>query len=121
MFGPLRKIGNNAENLALQYLKKNSLKLIKQNFNSKFGEIDLIMLDNNVLVFIEVRYRTQNKFGLSVETVDIFKQQKIIKTAQLFLQKYKKYHDFICRFDVIGVESSLKYPQFNWIKDAFIL
>jgi putative endonuclease len=121
VFSLKRQTGNKAENLALQYLKENGLKLIQQNYLTKLGEIDIIMLDkcNQDLVFVEVRYRSNVSFGSAVDSVTSDKQIKIIHTAQLFLQQHRKYQDFICRFDVLGVESNLKYPNFFWIKDAF--
>jgi putative endonuclease len=125
MWSPLRKVGNTAENIAKKFLQKNQLKLVEANYLSKFGEIDLIMLDTSsndeILVFIEVRFRTSDNFTTSVESIDANKQKKIIKTAQIFLQKNPKYADNICRFDAVGVENSLKSPVINWIQNAFIL
>ncbi|MDC9714600.1 MAG: YraN family protein [Gammaproteobacteria bacterium] len=121
MFSLKRQVGNKAENLALQYLKKHGLKLVEQNYLIKGGEIDLIMLDKSEknLVFVEVRYRANAHFGSAISTVNSAKQAKIIRTANYFLQKNSDYDDFICRFDVIGLESDLKCPKINWIKDAF--
>jgi putative endonuclease len=125
MWSPLRKVGNTAENIAKKFLQKNQLKLVKANYLSKFGEIDLIMLDTSsndeILVFIEVRFRTSDNFTTSVESINTNKQKKIIKTAQIFLQQNPKYTDNICRFDAVGVENSLKSPKINWIQNAFIL
>ena len=119
MFGPKRKIGNQAESQALTYLKQQGLSLIKQNYASKRGEIDIIMRQGECLVFVEVRYRRQSNFGHAIETVDRYKQQKLIAGAEYFLQQHPEYQDFICRFDVVGIESDLKYPTIDWIKDAF--
>ena len=121
MWSPLRKIGNNAETVAEKFLHKRGLKTITTNYLSKIGEIDLIMQDDSVIVFIEVRYRLSANFTSSVESVDVKKQRKIIKTAELFLQKNPKYQDSICRFDVVGLENSLKSPTINWITNAFTL
>lgn len=121
MFSLKRQIGNQAENLAVQYLKKNGLKLIDRNYLTKMGEIDIIMLDksNQNLVFVEVRYLKNTFFGSAIDTIGHSKQTKLIHTANFFLQQHSKYDDFICRFDVIGVEFDLKFPEINWIKNAF--
>ena len=89
MFSFKRRIGNNAEALALDYLKQQGLSLIEQNYLTKLGEIDIIMLDKNtkILVFIEVRYRKHTSHGASIETVNRSKQQKIMHTTQQYLQK----------------------------------
>ena len=116
-----RKIGHQAEQIALNYLSKHSLKPLTQNYSTPSGEIDIIMLDKtcNELVFVEVRYRAETDFGSAVESVNPPKQRKIIQTAKHYLQKHTQYQNFVCRFDVIGIESDLKYPRINWIKDAF--
>ncbi len=107
--------------MALEYLTQQGLTLVQQNYLTKVGEIDLIMLDvqTQVLVFVEVRYRRNAHFGSAVESVDRAKQLKIIRTAQHYLQQQHEFDEYICRFDVIGLESDLKYPTINWIKDAF--
>jgi len=121
MFSFKRQTGNQAENLALAHLQENDLQLIEQNYLTKCGEIDIIMLDKSeqTLVFVEVRYRQNNQFGSATDTVDQHKQNKLIRTAQYYLQQHSGYQEFICRFDVVGVESDLKYPTINWIKNAF--
>lgn len=130
-------LGKKAEKQALKYLKRQGLQLITKNYLTKVGEIDIIMIDDNTLVFVEVRYRLNNFYGDAIDTINSNKQQKIIRTAEIFLQKYEKYENFICRFDVIGIKSNLKYRKPSvinkikylltdnfyayWIKDAFEL
>ncbi len=123
MFSFKRQVGDQAETIALKYLCKHGLEPIEKNYLAKTGEIDIIMLDKfeQTLVFVEVRYRQNTRFGSATDTVDYNKQVKLIRTAQHYLQKHIKYQDFVCRFDVVGVESDLKYPQISWIKDAFTL
>ena len=121
MFSIKRQIGNQAEDIALKYLIQQGLKLIEQNYLAKVGEIDIIMLDKagQVLVFVEVRYRKNIRFGSATDTVTPSKQAKIIRSAQRYLQQHDEFDEYICRFDVVGLESDLKYPKINWIKDAF--
>jgi putative endonuclease len=79
------------------------------------------MLDKfeQTLVFVEVRYRQNTQFGSATDSVNHNKQTKLIRTAQYYLQQRSKYQEFICQFDVVGIESDLKYPKINWIKNAF--
>ena len=121
MFSIKRQIGNQAEDIALKYLIQQGLTLIEQNYLTKVGEIDIIMLDKSeqVLVFVEVRYRKNTLFGSATDTVTPSKQTKIIRSAQRYLQQHDEFDEYICRFDVVGLESDLKYPKINWIKDAF--
>jgi len=109
-----QQLGNKAEQLALRYLLKQGLKHLESNFRSRYGEIDLIMLDQETLVFIEVRYRKQAFHGGAAASVDRHKQQKLIKTGLSYLQKHTP--EAICRFDVVAIEEKGKL---EWIRDAF--
>lgn len=111
-------VGNRAENKALQYLKKRGLQCKERNFHSRYGEIDLICLDKDVIVFVEVRYRKNQQFGGAVASITNSKIQKIRKTAALYIQKLKLQNQ-PCRFDVLCLTGDLKKPQFDWLKNAF--
>lgn len=112
--------GKKAENLALTYLQGQALKLVARNWHCAYGEIDLIMQDNKILVFIEVRYRQQANWGLPIETITKAKQKKIITTAQLFLQKNKQWLLNPCRFDVISITDNInEHPNIDWLTNAF--
>jgi len=109
--------GKEAEDRALRYLQQNGLQLVESNFSCRFGEIDLIMQEGETLVFVEVRYRKQNRFGSALESVDRRKMERLTKTAQLFLQQHKKFAQQPCRFDVIGLGPD--QGRIDWINNAF--
>ncbi len=109
--------GKIAEELARDYLKNNGLRFIDKNFNSRYGEIDLIMQDQNSLVFIEVRYRKNQDYGGAKASVTFSKQQKIQKTALYYMQQ--KGREFNARFDVIAMSGENKNLTIEWIKNAF--
>ena len=106
--------GDLNEQAACKYLQRRGLKLICANYFSRFGEIDLIMRDNNTLVFVEVRYRRNQSFGGAVMSITPGKQRKISLTALDFLQKNKK-TNALCRFDVVAISEN----NTEWIKSAF--
>lgn len=112
--------GEYAESVASKYLQAQGLKLLKRNFSCKCGEIDLIMQDNEFLVFVEVRYRKQTQFGHPLETINYKKQQKVIKAVQYFLMAQPKYNQFPCRIDAVAIHSQIQsgQEQIQWIKDA---
>lgn len=110
-----KKAGIEAEIKALNFLLKQGLELIQKNFVGSSGEIDLIMQDQDDIVFVEVRYRHDDKYGSALETIDATKQRKIIKTAHYFLHKHRLIDKVNCRFDVIAIEGIM----LDWIKDAF--
>ena len=106
-----------AEKAAEAFLNSRGLTIIARNFSSRFGEIDLIGIDKNDLVFVEVRFRSNTHFGSAAETVTIAKQRKITKTAHYFLQTHPSYSKKLMRFDVIGMSNN---SQIEWIKGAFL-
>lgn len=112
-----RTQGQHFEEKALALLLNNKHTLVTQNFHARTGEIDLITLDTpqNCLVFTEVRYRNTTHFGGALASVDARKQQKIIQTAQQFLQSHPKWQKYDCRFDVVAFEGE----QHDWVKNAF--
>ncbi len=118
---PKRKRGDQAEQLALDYLQKNQLVLLEKNFQINAGEVDLIMQDQagDALVFVEVRYRKNADFGGAAESVTPKKQQRIIKAALAYQQKHAPRSSM--RFDVVAIEGDnvSDSSNINWIKSAF--
>lgn len=113
------KTGEEAEALALKFLQSQGLTLITKNWHCPYGEIDLIMLNHKQLHFIEVRFRKQSQWGLAQETVTHVKQQKLIKTAMLFLQKHQQYAIKHCQFDIIAINGNLNRANLTWLTNAF--
>ena len=106
-------IGKNYENIAVNYLKKSGYKIIAQNYRLKIGEIDIIAKDKKTLVFVEVKYRHTKEFGTPAEFVTTQKQNKIVKTALLYLKQNNIDGDF--RFDVVSICGD----ETEHIKNAF--
>ncbi|MDH5444878.1 MAG: YraN family protein [Gammaproteobacteria bacterium] len=111
--------GQHAEQLACEYLTRQGLKLIKQNFRCQRGEIDLIMKHNKNIIFTEVRYRKNTSFGTGAETVTYKKQAKLIMAAQFFFQKHPEFSYSPSRFDVVSISQVNGQFHIDWIKDAF--
>jgi len=110
-----KAVGDYAESLAEDFLKAHKVKILEKNFSCRSGEIDLIVKDKDTLVFVEVRYRKSTNFGQPFETVTKTKQNKIIRSAQTYLQKHPKAANKACRFDVISIQQG----EIDWIKNAF--
>ena len=109
-------LGRRAENTAFRYLLDQGLRPVARNFRRRGGEIDIIMLDGDVLVFVEVRYRRSAAFAAPGLTVDARKQRKLIRTAALFASTQRHLATREMRFDVIAIEES---KPVCWIRDAF--
>lgn len=114
-------LGRWAEDRACAYLQRQGLRLDTRNYRSSLGEIDLIMWDGRILVFVEVRTRSHQDFGGALESITRSKQLKIIKTALGYLQKKRLFNKIVCRFDVISVSGSKEDVKIQWIKQAFTI
>ncbi len=114
--------GTDAERRAARWLGDQGLTLRKRNYHCRHGEIDLIMDDEDALVFIEVRYRSDDRYGGAEASVTPEKQQRIASAARHFLGRHPQCGDRPCRFDVVAVqpdgarEGSYRY---HWIRNAF--
>ena len=95
--------GKAAEVFASELLIKNGYKILERNFRSRFGELDLIALDGDTLVFVEVKARTNRKFGLPEESVTRGKLWKINKTAEYYSLTHPKLPKKL-RIDVVALE-----------------
>jgi putative endonuclease len=108
--------GKEAERWACEFLQRQGLKLVTQNFRSRLGEIDLIMQDGDALVFVEVRQRSHSDFGGAAASVDSHKQKRLIRAAQYYLAKLHRLPP--CRFDVVLMDDD-HGSHVQWIKNAF--
>ncbi len=114
-----RQLGAAVEAAARDHLVDAGLRPVAANANYRLGELDLVMLDGDTLVFIEVRYRRDDRFGGGAASVDFRKQRKLVRAAQLFLQRHARYANGACRFDVVEAEGDPAAPRLNWLRDAF--
>lgn len=91
-----------------------------QNFRCRLGEIDLVLQDGSCLVFAEVRYRSGKRLTPARLTVDTRKQEKLIRTAALFLTQRPRFANSPVRFDVVAIEADDRCgDSIEWIRDAF--
>jgi putative endonuclease len=105
--------GKAAEDAAVVYLTGHGLRLVDRNWHCKGGEIDLIMRDRDVLVFIEVRERNNARFGGAGASITATKQARLLHAARLYLARLPS--EPPCRFDAVLIESG----QLSWLRDAF--
>ena len=108
--------GQQAEQLAHDYLIAQGLTPIARNYRSRFGEIDLILRDRDTLVFVEVRLRSRSDFGGAAASITAAKRTKLVATANQYLAQFPR--PPACRFDVVLL-GALEPAQLEWIKHAF--
>lgn len=114
-----RAQGAAVEAAALAHLLDSGLCAIAANANYRFGELDLVMRDGATVVFIEVRYRRDARFGGGAASIDRNKRRKLVHAAQAFLAAHRQFIDAPCRFDVIDADGDPAQPRLTWIRDAF--
>lgn len=117
---PHLRRGRNSERRAYRWLRARGLLLVTKNYGCKYGEVDLVMLDGNCLVFIEVRYRTHRLYGGALASVDAAKQQRILRTAAYFLQRHPAHRDRPVRFDVLALGPDASDENICWLRQAFV-
>lgn len=114
-----RERGAAVEAAARDHLSGHGLRELARNAGFRIGELDLVMLDGATVVFVEVRYRRDDRYGGGAASVDARKRRKLVLAAQAFLQRHTAYADHACRFDVIEADGDPAQPQLRWLRDAF--
>lgn len=109
--------GKKGEIEAQKYLEKKGYFIYAKNFKCAFGEIDIIAIDENELVFVEVKTRCSKKYGEAREAVNNIKKKHIKKATKFFVYK-NKFEDKFIRFDVIEVYYKNEKFYFKHIKNT---
>lgn len=104
------------EAAAAEWLAARGLRVVARNVRSRFGEIDLVLLDGDTLVFAEVRLRSHDGFGGAAGSVDPRKQARIVDCARWYLAQHPRDAARTCRFDVLAVGGA---GAVEWLRDAF--
>lgn len=117
---PVRNLGDRGERAAERYFLRQGWVLIERGFEDKFGEIDLILVDEETIVFVEVKTRTSDDKGLPAEAVDQTKQEHLTKTAIGYL-KWNRLTECRARFDVVAIiwPDISKEPEIKHYENAF--
>ena len=116
-----KRKGLHYENLAKKYLTQRGMTLVEQNYHCRFGEIDLIMLQHDVVCFIEVKYRNSMAYGGAASAISIQKQKRIAKTALFFIAGNDRLEQHSMRFDALLIQQQADSDSLdiNWIQNAF--
>ncbi len=113
-----RAVGQEGEALAASYLKERGMRIVDRNVRCALGEIDLVGLDGDTIVFVEVRTRSSLVKGSAKESITAGKQRRLVRLAQWYL-KAKRWENRSARFDVVAVTWIGETPELDWIPNAF--
>ena len=94
--------GKRGEEIAVLYLRRLGFQIVDRNFRIRGGEIDIIAIDNDTLVFIEVKTRSSAQFGTPLEAIGYYKIKTLIRAAQFYKVKHPKLPDAM-RIDGLGI------------------
>ena len=109
------------EKEAGKYLERQGLELLQCNYRCRFGEIDLIMHDADSICFIEVRFRSSDRFGGASASITPAKQRRIVKAALCYLSQNRQPGKRAPRFDALLIQRRQDGGEldFDWIQNAF--
>jgi len=111
------RLGEKGEGLAAKFLRQKGYRILEQNYKTRAGEIDIIAMDGDTLVFIEVKTRESLNYGRPFEAVTAYKRKKISNVAMLYLKRLPSMP--ACRFDVVSIYHQHGRSRFELIQDAF--
>lgn len=115
----MRAAGAAFEQRACAELQRAGLTLLERNYTTRYGEINLVMLDRDTVVFVEVRHRVSSTRGDAAASVHQGKQAKLIRAAQIWLASHSQHAHRTCRFDVIGYDGPAEDARMQWLRAAF--
>ena len=108
-----------AEDLAVAHLESHGLEVLHRNYRIRGGEIDIVMRDGTVLVFVEVKQRSSTAFGGALEAVTAQKMNLLRRAALQYLVKELQSDDLPCRFDLLLVHGNARSNRLEWLQNAF--
>jgi len=115
----MRSTGTAFEQRAGAELERAGLKLLARNYATRHGELDLVMLDRDTVVFVEVRYRVHAGHGDALASITRAKQDKLVRTARLWLAAHPQHAQRACRFDVVSYDGPAPNACMQWLRAAF--
>ena len=115
----MRAAGAAFEQRACAELQRAGLRLLARNYATRYGELDLVMMDGGTVVFVEVRHRLASGYGSAAASVNASKQGKLIRTAELWLADHPQHAHRACRFDVVGYDGPTDRAEMRWWRSAF--
>ncbi len=113
-----QRLGLEGEHMAATELERLGYQILDRRYRSRFGEIDLIARDGPTVVFVEVKTKTDSRFGDPVEMVTSQKQRRLVSMAEEYVSNHAL-HNTPCRFDVVAIDASIAPAKITVYKDAF--
>lgn len=113
------RLGQRGEEQAAQYLRAQGYRLLARNWRKREGELDIVAMDGDTLVFVEVKTRRTVRYGVAEESVDERKQARLAQLAQRFIDENPQLAFRECRFDVVVIDMTVLPTQIRLYRNAF--
>lgn len=110
-----RQFGSAGEQLARDFLLSRGLELLDAGWHCRLGELDLVMREHDVLVFVEVRARREGSAVSAIDSVDAHKQGRFVRAARAWLSRHPVESRLPARFDIVAIDGE----RIDWLRDAF--
>ena len=95
-------LGKLGENLACEELRRRGYAILERRYRTRSGELDIVARDGQTVVFIEVKTRSSDRYGVPAEAITSQKRRRLQRMAMDYLSR-ERLHDVPCRFDVVGI------------------
>ena len=112
-----RHRGLEAENAGASWLRARGFQILHRNHTSRYGELDVIALENDTLCFIEFKARSTARFGTAIQAITTDKQRRIARAARGYLLRTP--YEGPCRFDVLAMDAGETGWHFELVRNAF--
>ena len=112
------RLGKQGEDLACRELRRRGYSILARGYRTRYGEIDIVARDGDVLVFVEVKTRSTSRCGSPLDALTAIKQRRVTAMAQSYLMR-AGWGDRPCRFDVVGIRYGERRPSVELIRGAF--
>jgi putative endonuclease len=114
-----QQCGRDGEERAAAFLVARGFTIVARNVRAAAGEIDLVALDGDTMVFCEVRTRRSDGQGGALESVTPAKQRQVVRVAEHFLARYPRFYAYPLRFDVVAIDMRGDTAAITHVRDAF--
>lgn len=119
MSGGTRGRGEHWEGIAAAHLVRAGLRELARNLDYRVGELDLVLLDRDILVVAEVRYRAGKAQGGGLESITRSKRDRLRRASAAYLAAHPEHARRALRFDVVAISGTESAPEIEWLRDAF--
>ena len=111
-------VGNLAETLACNLLENKKYKIIERNYRDRFCEIDIVATCDDIVAFVEVKYRSRADFGGAIGSITPTKQKRMHNSAEYWLASHAQYRNLQPRLDVVTVTGDINDPRIDHIENC---